>query len=109
MKEVMSFGEGGGGVAVGSAKMDCRGAFEEARVRAKVWRRDANPRAFVGDVDEGGLGEGGRLPPLGVFGVPFFGATPFATGVFFLPPPNVRRNDHSDSNSTDSNSFERGV
>ena len=36
MKEVMSFGEGGGEVAAGSAKIDCRGAFDEARVRAKV-------------------------------------------------------------------------
>lgn len=107
INDVMSFGEGGGGLAPGSANIDCRGAFEEARVRAKVWRKEAKPRAFVGDVDMGGFGEGGRLPPFG--GVPVFNAAPLTTGAFFLPPPNVRRKDHSDSNSTDSNSFDSGV
>lgn len=109
MKDVMSLGEGGEGVAPGSAKSDCRGVFDDARVRAKVCRSDAKPRAFVGDVDVEGLGEGGRLPPFGVLGWPFFGVTPFAAGAFFFPPPNVRRKDHSDSNSTDSNSFDNGV
>lgn len=80
--------------------------FDGARDRANVCRRDAKPRWLAGEVDDG-TGDGGLLTPLpgGDDGVR---DGPVGVTGFFLPVPNERRNDHSDSNCIDSNSVESG-
>ena len=93
----------------GSVNNDCSGVADDgARARESVCRKDAKERTLDGDVD--GCGDGGRLVCVGDMGgaprtVLAFDADPFA---FFLPAPNDRRKDHSDSNWMASNSLESG-
>lgn len=91
-KEVTSTGDGGGGP---SENMDCRGvAAEGARALLKVSRKDEKPReveaVMLPDGDAGRPGLGGLIVPEETGG-----------GAFFFPV-NGRRNDHSDSNWTES-------
>lgn len=98
MNDVMFFGEG---VDVVSSNNDCKGVEIDGRwLRVKVCFKEANPLA----TEEEGGGEGGRLEARGgEDGVkallePLGGIGRGEGEAFFLPAPNERRKDHSDSN-----------
>ena len=111
MNDVTSLGDGGGRVS------SCCELFapDSSGRPMSGCRRDAN---FVTGLATGGgeaarlgveIADDGALEPL-VGGDP--GISPFAfcsgAGFFLLAEANVRRNAHSDSNCTDSNSLDSG-
>lgn len=102
---MISCGEGGGGE---SGKIDCKGVVdEEARAREKVCLSDENP--FDAAMETGwGAGEDGREVGGGDEGIPLLrkGVEPADADILLAPffLLKGRRNDHSDSNWTDSNS-----
>lgn len=105
-KEVTSAGEGGGGA---SEKRDWMGvAADEARAREKLCFKEEKPREVELDILPDG--EDGRLGLGGPGGTP--GRTEVGGmdggGAFFFPVKG-RRNAHSDSNWTESNSDARGT